>query len=939
MKTKLKKIAILSFIVAEVFLISAQSVMAARIPSASSIAAQLERRYHVSLSSMQDAGENFNVSADKNIAPQVMINFEPTEPKEGQKITAHAIPMYFSNTSEELYYTWYIKRRGEDKSANQWKIDAMRLIAQGGPGADTDYSNNTNRGNDNDGYGANLGGDDKTDGSKYCYIHDFTSGTNYEIGKSTGSSTSYDVECPDGTQAFCIESQEDVDSSFNSSLLCADTEVSPECTSSGTVGCPVGTPVCIDTDVVNDSNYYNDRTFHYLDGNGLYEHAKCFDIDDPEGNADNDDCFDDAGGDVADDWEDAISGELLSGTGCLAHAEGYTLTDPSCVASQDGSSDTCDHLFPHTGGHGSVGDDSFGEDEEDFWGTDPHDPNTAGNGNLDEANVAGLGQADFSWTYHEGDKVGVLVEGTAITSTKYDDSSYMTMWALPKNKFHIENTGSKVVSIKGYNVTIPTADNTIDEKETLEDNLVDPAERTNEKLDVSLNATPDNPINDSSGDNMGDVLSINSVVSNSSENSPQLHYEWQISAGRNASGSFTRISDRLETDGFIKEKLTGINNSIINIKLNLGDRYISRYFSDGIGYLKIDVTVKEAISGGNRVGKGEVIVKINSTDERMRAYLTTSSDGVTLNRGNLICNSTVTEEDKLSYYICPVIKNQILRLEADGNDMTDFSWTVNGSTYNCDNSVSSDCSRGNVMFLPIMGDVGGNIVVKLTAKKITSDGNGDDNGKSIELTKSFEIVEPYIKIISGDENALWSEALGSYTNLDGEQYVDFNDAVFETYNGSNAVLNAEFHPSWLREIGNTSTSWTLDDEDVTDSNNPSEITFAIEKEANNSYLVELSSPYYFSNEIRKVLKRYWGVSQDESDGEMLSDSVKINVIESDDVSGTTALKKTNRFLANIVSNLPGQTIFLIRLALVVFVIIVMSGLAVNLPPDFYKKRK
>ena len=66
-----------------------------------------------------------------------------------------------------------------------------------------------------------------------------------------------------------------------------------------------------------------------------------------------------------------------------------------------------------------TGDKTFKKNEEEFWHTNPDDPNTAGNGNVDEANVVGLGQNKFTWTYQASDQVGSAVRraGSLYNST------------------------------------------------------------------------------------------------------------------------------------------------------------------------------------------------------------------------------------------------------------------------------------------------------------------------------------------------------------------------------------------------------------------------------------------------------------------------------------------------------------------------------------------
>lgn len=100
--------------------------------------------------------------------------------------------------------------------------------------------------------------------------------------------------------------------------------------------------------------------------------------------------------------------------------------------------DKCKHLFPNAPEKNDddfeTGDDSFNKDEEKFWRTDPQNPDTANIGELDEANVAGLGIEEFTWNYQNGDKIGVAVEGISMDPTQSPDASYKIMWATLKNK-------------------------------------------------------------------------------------------------------------------------------------------------------------------------------------------------------------------------------------------------------------------------------------------------------------------------------------------------------------------------------------------------------------------------------------------------------------------------------------------------------------------------
>ncbi|HAI73961.1 MAG TPA: hypothetical protein DCS28_03765 [Candidatus Moranbacteria bacterium] len=94
--------------------------------------------------------------------------------------------------------------------------------------------------------------------------------------------------------------------------------------------------------------------------------------------------------------------------------------------------ETCAHLFPNAPGD-ETGDNKFGLTEEEFWRTNPYAKDTSNTGNTDEANVAGLGENVFTFTYTAGDKIGVAIEGISTEPTQYEDASYKTMWALTKN--------------------------------------------------------------------------------------------------------------------------------------------------------------------------------------------------------------------------------------------------------------------------------------------------------------------------------------------------------------------------------------------------------------------------------------------------------------------------------------------------------------------------
>ena len=64
---------------------------------------------------MQEAENRYGFDQDvwrtakrKVNAPRVEVFFDNTNPKPGEKVTANAVPEFFKNDPQNLYYTWYL---------------------------------------------------------------------------------------------------------------------------------------------------------------------------------------------------------------------------------------------------------------------------------------------------------------------------------------------------------------------------------------------------------------------------------------------------------------------------------------------------------------------------------------------------------------------------------------------------------------------------------------------------------------------------------------------------------------------------------------------------------------------------------------------------------------------------------------------------------------
>ncbi len=903
-KTKIiKKTLLFAVVAGEISLLFFMPALSqARAPSVPSIAAQLERRYHLNLESMQNQGENFNVSDTKKFAPQVMLSFDPSDPKPGEKLTAEANPMYFRNAKESLYFTWYLKHKecnlgniksndsqarkncDQDKddevTVEDWKIKAARILASN----EFDYEKALSSGkylpdgrdSDADGHKEYYGGDDRYKMPSYCYIHDFKDGINYELVESVGGQ---EISCPPGRTPACIATE-----TLNTnpiSYRCVNAQENPICPQTGSgIHCsdPSTEPRCI-LESYKDKIHLGD----YACNNPLLVDSSGILIVDPDQN------------------------NLV----CRI--------DPSLDAKS-----TCSHLFPNAK-HRKTGDNSFDNYEESFWRTDPEDPDTADNGNKDEASVMGLGRNIFSWNYQSGDKVGVFVEGTSTIPAKHDDSSMMVMWAYPKNKCNVAQKGVMYKMIKGYNVKIPIA--SVDFNDCLEDNLVDPREggqATN--LEISLSYSPENPRNDPTEDNLGDVVVAQSSIPNAAKNGKDIYYEWRVEKsndGTASASSWTDITDKFYS--ITPQK--GNNLSSLKFKLDLPeeDANGNDFFEKDVEYLRVRVKASENFSDGmTRDGKSSVIIKVFNTSERILAR------GVDVDDSGLLeikDDDKICDEKSQDKAICPAVKNDIIGLKIK-DDYKNYSWTLNDQPLICDKSVSTECCKsctneekqqgkqGNVNFFPVTGNPG-------TVYTVNVNAINEKTGKTLQLTRVFQVVEPFIEIAPANEN-VWPKLLGRYKDLDGlceqepEKCDDYSKEVFETMAGSaEAKLKINFHPESIKN--KTKINWFLDGEKESET---SELSFEVNREIEETYLVKAKGLYEQKKEIRKALHEIWNVSQFDSLEKYMEDDVQVVVV---DVMHETVKKDYKQFFASVIASLPENLVFMLRLALTVFLVVFLSG--------------
>ncbi len=886
------------------------------VPSASQNAAEMEQRYHINPGAMQDQGESLNVAGGKKVSPEVSLFFSPSDPKEGEKVTARSFPTYFSTDTSKLYFTWYLQRAVCATGAvtadcdldgngligpNDWKIAAHRILASNdfdvltaNYGADTDA----------DGYAARFGGDNRVNVPNHCAFHDNTNGENYEI--AIGSSSIAFDGCPSGSVAVCMQEGQDV------------------------------TPTVIDPNV-------SGVPFTGVGSGAFYVSGTPYCDPDP------------AGGDAG------VVGCTTGTPCCVANAARATTCETpitACTSSGTPPNPICRHLFPVAPGVTS-GDGVFGAGEERFWQTNPNDADTSDNGNKDEANVIGLGRETFTWNYIKGDKVGVVVEGTSMVPTKHKDSSNMIMWAFSKNKTsgcrRPNDTGSYTKIIEGYSIVIPTIE--IDLNDCLIENLVDPTEggqATN--LELSVSASPDDPVNDTSEQGDGDVLEAVASIDNGAQGMQDVYFDWRVEISPDgtsnppANNPWVNITNQLNNLSNGRKLLSQVRGNGVNkVELNLNIRNTDGVIPPGAlpnntGYLRFRVDAAENFSSGaSRRGRSSVVVKFNASQDRMLAHrVTVAGDParVSLDQGGQICTGTSTDPRpeaqsvaRLETKLCRVIKNEIIGVSVPNQQLTNFNWTINGQPLVCNSKVSAGCndtSPVRMNFFPIIGSVGDVFTITVTANQVTGAYNSAVSQEQvITISRAFKIVEPEVAIIpNAGVGSVWQKALGQYVDTDGQVYPELSKDTLETAAGNVVALTAQFTPDFLgaRTPPQLENSWSVDGVVLGTAN---AVTFPANKIGKSVYNVSLSSVYRPSPVMRQAMEDIWGLSALDMTEKYFSSNTQVEQPD----GAAVAQSGMKKYYALVASYLPASVLFSLKVLFSVFLILFASGVVFAVIPN------
>jgi len=851
----------------------------------------IEQRFNMNQESISEVMSTVNASPYKNIPPQVQITFNPPNPRPGEKVTATAIPTYFNGQASSMYFTWYLHRDKaiEGNSGNIMKIRAAKIMANGGAYEDEtdekwsdDWSNIIKPGSsgedlDNDGYEAIFGGESPTaeknaednsnsdgSGAKHCYVHDFNTGINHE------------VTCKHQFPGSLCKG----DSFKNYSELFWDTN-----------------PLNADTD--------GDGTKDEADLCGLAQDRFTWNY---------------KPGDKV--------GVIVEGTSFVPTKYGdssymifWALPKNTCEV----TGKTTGNIYPAPANPTGGGADKF-----EIAGLSDL---IAGIGNDIISNflallinsITGFSEVDLNDIKNILQDNVNLLSGATISEivTEISDQLEANLGCAtcpyPGLEFDSALFTASLDAIitelsNGYNQNFQNAAEMDTEdkiawasldinKDCLDANLMSPNEGNSfSKIEIELSHKPENPIN-----LKGNTLNLNAFVSNTPDlNETKIAWSFKVCNDIDSGCSsipFEEIKGIGKTVGF------GLNS----VSLPLGDFNSKKY---------LKVTAKASVNfsaGAFNSGVGTIYIPLKDSGDQFAIFSSKKINGdVEKDSAFERCQN----EDP-----CLVANGETLWLEDSNDDYENYSWIIDGKPFIPENCASGDwcemiksgreevgAENTNRAYFTITKNAGRIHKANLIAEN-------PETGEKIDITRSFQVVSPAIKIkpINCDGDTPERKRLGKY--IDGRKIIDwckggeadltefdFSKKSFFVKKGNSINLKTEFN---LPDSGKTlkKSFWTIDGIKVSQTetklqealgikiNAENELSFVADREVDDYYTIEFSG-YYSENSSEKLI----------------SDTIEVKIISEIQANSDSNSKK---ILATVFTGFPNYLSFLFKTSLLI----------------------
>jgi len=782
-------------------------------------------------------------------APRVEIFFDNTNPKPGEKVTAHAVPEFFKNDSQNLYYTWYLihTKDGTPQTAtngiNSGKIEASRIMSHGDydpdldgqtypdPGKDpdkdgwppvdiNDYKKCLNNGDESDRTAcsfAPFGGADGVGGLAEEFVEQYGNGDDYCRGVYGSpdtakcdfyGDTSEESSYISSSYYYLLEYSSSNNQSDHWCNACWNDYHTPEALTSddGTNGtCSDSRNKCCYDALVSPDPLTYSKSADYCSQCTAPDCDACYDAYKTCNFNNVSSCLTTEFNGCAQDWNSAHNNESTNEeiytnvSRCYRHKFGEPTNNSTGFQTDDLSGldfpVKCKHKWPNAPGYTS-GSGKFPNGEEKYWKTDPNDPDTDGDGFFDEADVIGFGQESFTWTYQAGDRVGVVAEGTSMLPTDEKNAYFKIMWGYPDI---CDSTKIDLMDDDG-------CDNNSNDPDKTDLGFgfwatKSPNEEENgEKLKLSLSFAPDNPVADPTSDNKDNILddgaitdadqiTVTSSLDNTELNPASLYYTWQISKSTDLSSDNWKEMKNINDNFSISTPTNGLGLASLAFapkkKVLIED-------NENIIYFRVTLTLSTASDIKHNRGRSSVVIPVNKKGIKIGLYKVDIRDGKAI-IGEEVCN------DGLYKTLCPAVQNQMLGAKVTGNKYnlsnSEFSWSLNGNQYNvpADSSKYFDGLDSRTIIFPITKP-------EQEIEEISVTATPKNELRPVTGGRLVTVVKPALFIKTADESVSWPM---KFTVPDETRKFASRDIIssdmFEALINKQVSYRLDFVPDYLLE--------------------------------------------------------------------------------------------------------------------------------------------
>jgi hypothetical protein len=298
-------------------------------------------------------------------------------------------------------------------------------------------------------------------------------------------------------------------------------------------------------------------------------------------------------------------------------------------------------------------------------------------------------------------------------------------------------------------------------------------------------------------------------------------------------------------------------------------------------------------------------------------------------------------KDGIDAALCPVVRNEIIGMKIENNNLKNFQWMIDGEPLN---NGDSECSSGEcdkktgentrIAYLPVLNEKGERYTVSVTAE--------DKDEKTVNISKVFEVIDPNVKIEPVDQKICQPELLGSYVDLNGKEWPDYSESDFQSPSGSLVSLKPVFNNSSIANY-----AWFIDSTEINSGTagafgasiaDDGTLTFAANKKIGENYDVAIEALYTQDNNTKKFLNKNYNVQLNEFYEDMIDSAINIKITESVENVQTGNVKSGRKILAGLITGLPEYINFLFRIALTIMLILAGSWIIMMLTqyPNAYQ---